>query len=162
MCRFPIIGLSICQSGSTAPGGKVGPGDDDVLDSIFIREHAVKWVIVGAQTQRLKLPRREWIDDILWFADHAKYGRIPVFLKNNLEPIIGEKLRQERQIAVSKVGPEGIREIILYKQVWQELKDWAKNTQSFSRERERRILVNVMSYLEERWKTNPKKRNDCG
>ena len=66
---------------------------DDVADAIYMNE--VNWIIIGSQTQPLKLPEREWVDDIIWHADHPIETKIPLFIKNNLKPLLGEKLRQE-------------------------------------------------------------------
>lgn len=53
----------------------------------------IDWVIIGGQTRPTKLPKPEWIGEIVDAADEAG---IPVFLKNNLQPLFpGEKLRQE-------------------------------------------------------------------
>ncbi len=45
------------------------------------------WVIIGAQTPYSKktAPRKEWVDEIIDAADKAK---IPVFLKDNLRPVL--------------------------------------------------------------------------
>ncbi len=47
----------------------------------------VDWVIIGAQTPYNKktAPKKEWIDEIV---DAADIGHIPVFLKDNLRPIL--------------------------------------------------------------------------
>lgn len=54
------------------------------------------WIIVGAETGNRKskvIPQKEWIDSIV--ADRSDYG-IPVFMKDSLIPIVGEKnLRRE-------------------------------------------------------------------
>ncbi len=62
----------------------------------------VDWVIIGAQTPYSPetAPKMSWVQDILVAASNA--GNIPVFMKNNLQPVIdrapgwgGWKLRQE-------------------------------------------------------------------
>ncbi len=60
----------------------------------------IQWVIVGQQTPTSvkTSPKIAWIQDILVAASNA--GNIPVFLKNNLSPLLvgqwaGWKLRQE-------------------------------------------------------------------
>ncbi len=60
----------------------------------------ISWVIIGQQTPpSVKTsPKMAWIQDILVAASNA--GNIPVFMKNNLEPLLvgqwaGWKLRQE-------------------------------------------------------------------
>ena len=42
----------------------------------------IDWVIIGAQTQPTKLPKKEWVQKII---DEAKRHKIPVFLKDNLK-----------------------------------------------------------------------------
>lgn len=50
------------------------------------------WLIIGAQTKPLVLPKREWVEEIVAAADKAG---VKVFLKNNLKPLFPEGLRQE-------------------------------------------------------------------
>jgi len=69
------------------PKGEWGTWDLNV----YLQECA-DWVIIGAQTQPYRLPRREWVEEIIVEAD--KVG-IPVFVKNNLRPLLGDNLRQE-------------------------------------------------------------------
>jgi len=66
----------------------------------------IKWVIIGAQTKPYKPPKIEWVQEIVEACDKAG---IPVFLKDNLYPLVtgtplgectglwakGFKLRQE-------------------------------------------------------------------
>ncbi len=78
----------------------------------------LNWVIIGQQTpvKKATMPKIEWIEEIVKAADKA---RIPVFLKNNLKPLIVQKrdgqeyapiwanggcgtLRQEFPLVVSK------------------------------------------------------------
>jgi protein gp37 len=54
------------------------------------------WVIIGAETGNRKekiTPKREWVENIV---NWCEAGHVPVFMKNSLVPIIGEKnmLRQ--------------------------------------------------------------------
>ena len=58
----------------------------------YIDFNSIDWIIIGSQTQPLKLPNKEWVYRII---DKADEQNIPVFLKNNLKPLLGEKLRQE-------------------------------------------------------------------
>ena len=54
-----------------------------------------KWVIVGAETGNRKnkvIPKREWIEHIV---NECKMAGIPIFLKNSLASIWGERLIQE-------------------------------------------------------------------
>lgn len=50
------------------------------------------WVIVGAQTKPVVMPKREWVDDIIQSCPPSKTR---VFLKNSLKPLYPEGLRQE-------------------------------------------------------------------
>lgn len=52
----------------------------------------VDWIILGAQTNPYSPPKREWVEGLISYADNCG---IPVFLKNNLKPVMGENLRQE-------------------------------------------------------------------
>lgn len=47
----------------------------------------VSWVIIGAQTKPAVYPKIEWVREIVEAADQAG---VPVFLKDNLEPIAGD------------------------------------------------------------------------
>ena len=51
---------------------------------------AINWVIIGAQTKPYKPPKIEWVIEIIKACDKA---RIPVFLKNNLMPLIIDQPR---------------------------------------------------------------------
>lgn len=61
-----------------------------------IPKGAVNWIIIGAETGNLKdkvFPRKEWIDIICETADGL---HIPVFMKDSLIPIVGERnMRRE-------------------------------------------------------------------
>ena len=70
---------------------------------------AGKWVIIGAETGRNKtkiIPKNEWIDKIL---KHCDKFQIPVFMKDSLIPIVGEKnMRREfpPQLQAKAVSPK--------------------------------------------------------
>jgi protein gp37 len=75
---------------------------DDVTQALMFSALIMRcqWVIIGQQTPVSKKtqPKIEWIQPILIAAHNA--GNIPVFMKNNLEPLItkewpGWNLRQE-------------------------------------------------------------------
>ncbi len=57
---------------------------------------SIKWVIIGAETGNRKnkvIPKKEWIDNICRVAANAG---LPVFMKDSLIPIVGEKnMRRE-------------------------------------------------------------------
>lgn len=65
-----------------------------------LEEVGINWVIIGQQTpvKEATIPKIEWIWDIIDACDEAK---VPVFLKNNLNPLFNEynpsrnNLRQE-------------------------------------------------------------------
>ncbi len=50
------------------------------------------WVVIGSQTKPYHPPKIEWVHAIVEAAD--KFG-VPVFLKDNLKPLLGDNLRQE-------------------------------------------------------------------
>jgi protein gp37 len=50
------------------------------------------WIIIGSQTKPYKPPKVEWVQAIVKCADKA--GK-PVFIKDNLRPLLGNDLRQE-------------------------------------------------------------------
>ena len=50
------------------------------------------WVVIGSQTKPYNPPKKEWVQTIIECADKA--GK-PVFLKDNLKPLLGDNLRQE-------------------------------------------------------------------
>ena len=65
----------------------------------FLFQGVTDWVIIGAQTKPTVMPKIEWVQEILVAAHNAG---IPVFMKDNLQPLIdnsigwgGWKLRQE-------------------------------------------------------------------
>ncbi len=70
------------------------------LDSRDLEWAGINWVIIGQRTPSSSKtsPKMSWIQNILVAASNA--GDIPVFMKNNLEPLLvgqwaGWKLRQE-------------------------------------------------------------------
>ena len=60
---------------------------ENVLDQVLPAEwdDAINWVIIGAQTKPTVFPKIEWVQEIVEACD--KVG-VPVFLKNNLKPLI--------------------------------------------------------------------------
>lgn len=72
---------------------------DDVMENHRIYLDTFDWVIIGAQTNPFKRPKIEWVEHIISEADSCG---IPVFLKNNLTPLMGEALRQEFPNSPSK------------------------------------------------------------
>lgn len=100
-------GYSYTRSGDSSWGSKfnnkhsfisVEPLLEDLSTGLFNINcwPAAGWVIIGAETGRRKekvIPKKEWIDKILLHCDKYK---IPVFMKDSLIPIIGEKnMRRE-------------------------------------------------------------------
>jgi len=56
------------------------------------KQAGVGWLIIGAQTKPYKPPKLEWVQSIVEAADRAK---LPIFMKDNLKPLLGNNLRQE-------------------------------------------------------------------
>lgn len=52
----------------------------------------IDWIIIGAQTQPYLPPKRGWVERLMSKADRFD---IPVFLKDNLKPLMGNNLIQE-------------------------------------------------------------------
>ena len=62
----------------------------------------ISWVIIGAQTKPTVYPRIEWVQEIVEAADKAG---IPVFLKNNLEPLWTLEKRQRPFFKFTRPSP---------------------------------------------------------
>src|SRR4030042_1904882 len=62
--------------------------DESYLITIFKRAN-INWLIIGAQTKPAVYPKLEWVQGIVEAADKAG---IPVFLKDNLMPLLTSKL----------------------------------------------------------------------
>lgn len=56
----------------------------DIMNKL--KDAGINWIIIGAQTKPYRPPKIEWVKEIVDAADSAG---IPVFLKNNLQPIMG-------------------------------------------------------------------------
>lgn len=54
---------------------------EPLLEPIDIDLTGLDWIIIGAQTNPLKLPEPEWVQSLI---DQAREKNIPVFLKDNL------------------------------------------------------------------------------
>ncbi len=50
------------------------------------------WIIIGSQTKPYNPPKIEWVQKLIDTADRCG---VPVFLKDNLKPLLGNNLRQE-------------------------------------------------------------------
>jgi len=70
------------------------------------------WWIIGAQTKPLKLPNLNWVREIVEAADRAE---IPVFHKDNLEPLWTLENRNKPSFKFSRPSP-GATEIGLLRQ----------------------------------------------
>lgn len=66
--------------------------DDVLVKNPGLHLAAFDWIIIGAQTKPYKPPEKRWVEHIVF---EANLLRIPVFLKNNLKPLMGEVLMQE-------------------------------------------------------------------
>lgn len=63
----------------------------DIVSKHNIMFRQVDWIIIGAETGRNKnkiVPELQWIKDIVVKAD---YNSVPIFMKDSLIPIVGEK-----------------------------------------------------------------------
>lgn len=67
----------------------LGPIASEVLDYIE-SEDIVQWVIVGAQTNPLKLPKLDWVNEIIDCVWYESMGRVTLFMKNNLRKMAPE------------------------------------------------------------------------
>jgi len=67
---------------------------DDVMQYLYMRNliKACNWVIIGAQTKPYKPPEKMWVDKI---TEACKKAGIPYFLKDNLQPLLGDNLIQD-------------------------------------------------------------------
>lgn len=95
----------------------IEPLMEDVSDALSITiANFTDWVIVGAETGRNKnkmVPKLEWIEKIVQLCDEY---HIPVFMKDSLIPIVGEKnMRRE--------FPEGLKRKILSEKLQNKLYD---------------------------------------
>ncbi len=61
-------------------------------DCSIVPLNGIGWVIIGAQSQPKRRPKKEWVTNIM---DNAREYDIPVFLKNNLRDLMGYNLIQE-------------------------------------------------------------------
>ena len=71
-------------------------GKYDLSLEFLLKDAGISWVILGAQTKPYKPPKIEWVEEIVRACDKAG---IPVFLKDNLFPLIHE----ERTVADRKL-----------------------------------------------------------
>lgn len=82
-------------------------GDIAAEHNVMFRQ--VNWIVIGAETGRQKnkvVPEFEWIKKIVAEAD---YNGVPVFLKDSLIPIVGEKnIRRDfpKQLQHSEISPK--------------------------------------------------------
>lgn len=83
--------------------GRISNGDIKAVCKV------VDWIIIGAQTGRSKhmvIPEFDWIEDIVL---EASRNGIPIFMKDSLIPIVGEKnIRREfpEQLQHSQISPK--------------------------------------------------------
>lgn len=86
--------------------------DINVIDNMMLQQ--VQWIIIGAETGYQKnkvIPEPDWIKDI---ADEADRRGIPVFMKDSLVSIIGEKnMRREfpKQLQKNKISPKMMKKL---------------------------------------------------
>ena len=71
---------------------------EPLMEDIFLSPEDLKginWITIGAQTGKVKnkvVPQREWIESILALADKMD---VPVFMRDNLSPIVGEEMMSQ-------------------------------------------------------------------
>ena len=58
----------------------------EVHPAKYLQENGIGWVIIGAQTKPTVMPNIEWVQEIVEGCDKSN---IPVFLKDNLMPLLG-------------------------------------------------------------------------
>jgi protein gp37 len=56
-----------------------------IPEAAVFNDYGISWLIIGAQTKPYKLPKIEWVEEIVRAADKAG---VAVFLKDNLKPIL--------------------------------------------------------------------------
>lgn len=66
------------------------------INSEALKMAGISWVIIGAQTKPTRLPKIEWVKEIVEACDKAG---VPVFLKDNLRPLVSGIETEERPIA---------------------------------------------------------------
>ena len=62
------------------------------MESQFLLDAGISWLILGAQTKPYIAPKIEWVEEIVGAADAAG---IPVFLKDSLDDLLGWKYRPD-------------------------------------------------------------------
>lgn len=71
-----------------------------------IKKAGIKWLIIGSQTKPYNPPKIEWVQEIVEAADKAG---VPVFLKNNLLPLIGELTINDKWVWAKNLGYGGLQ-----------------------------------------------------
>jgi len=70
-----------------------------------LQEAGISWLILGSQTKPYRPPRIEWVKEIVEACDKAG---IPVFLKDNLEPLLrGHTLLELEGLIKTTKGQDG-------------------------------------------------------
>jgi len=77
----PCLERVISNDGWIFEGAENVPIDD----AFMMKLTGINWLIIGAQTKPYKPPKIEWAEEIVGAADKAG---IPMFLKDNLKPLI--------------------------------------------------------------------------
>jgi len=72
-----------------------------ILDGIGIFD----WIIIGAQTKPYNPPKIEWVQEIVEACDEAG---VPVFLKNNLSPLIAKLTVNDKWVWAKDLGYGGL------------------------------------------------------
>ena len=77
---------------------------EPLTEEINVSLRGIDWIIIGAQTNPLKLPKPEWITLLIKEATRLK---IPIFLKDNLKPLWVQHHLLERFKTLYKEFPGG-------------------------------------------------------
>ena len=73
----------------------IEPLHSDFNENLLLREHSIKWVIIGAETgNRIGkiTPKREWVKNIVNSCDKCA---VPVFMKTNIWDVIPDAIRTD-------------------------------------------------------------------
>jgi len=83
---WPVLGVSVEPMLGPIGIDSISRWPNQITD-------ALDWIIVGGQSPvSASQPEYKWVDDVLM---GAAFCHVPIFLKNNLRPILGDNLRQE-------------------------------------------------------------------
>ena len=112
------VGVTVCADGdatnayyglSHIEAVKRFASFEPLLGAITMKSHrlldVVDGVIIGAQTKPYKPPKIEWLQEIVEAADKAG---IPVFLKDNLRPLLAKLTINDKWAWANNIGRGGV------------------------------------------------------